>query len=228
MIPKIIHQTAKTKNLTWEENRLVAHLKKILEGWEYHLWDDNENEEIVEKYFPQFLDKYKKIKKGVAKADIARYMYMYVYGGFYFDTDYKVLKEIPETILNKKCILPISRTNFRIGNAVLASEPKHIFWLDLLNNIFKDEELFKLEECRVEDVTGPIKVTNFYLQNKNKYNDLYLAEKQIFHPHVKYKGLISTTNSKTLGIHFCWGCWRSKNNLFEALTILLSRKIQSL
>lgn len=78
MIPKIIHQTAKEKRLTWEENQLVNHLKKVLKGWEYHLWDDKENEQIVKEHFPQFLDKYKCIKRGVAKADIARYMYMYV------------------------------------------------------------------------------------------------------------------------------------------------------
>lgn len=227
MIPKIIHQTAKEKRLTWEENQLVNHLKKVLKEWEYHLWDDKENEQIVKEHFPQFLDKYKHIKRGVAKADIARYMYMYVYGGFYFDTDYKVLKEIPSSILKKKCILPISRTNFRIGNAILASEPNHAFWLDLLNDIFNDEELFKLEECRVEDVTGPIKVTNFYLKNKEKYNDLYLAEKPVFHPQLKYKGTIPMIKKETLGVHFCWGCWRSKNNLLEALITLSRRKIQA-
>lgn len=228
MIPKIIHQTAKDRNLTWEENRLVSHMKNILKGWEYRFWDDNENEELVKKHFPQYLEKYNRIKKGVAKADIARYMYMYVYGGFYFDTDYKVLKEIPQYIMEKKCILPVSRTNFRIGNAILASIPGHKFWADLLEDIFNDEELFKLEECRVEDVTGPIKVTNFYLKNKDNYNDLYVAEKHIFHPHLKYRGVVPMLKKDTLGIHYCWGCWRSKGNLFEAIRTLTRRKMQAL
>ena len=50
--------------------------------------DDNDNEQLVMKYFPQYLEKYRVIPKGVAKADISRLIYMYVYGGFYFDTDH--------------------------------------------------------------------------------------------------------------------------------------------
>lgn len=114
MISKIIHQTAKEKQLTWEENQLVNHIKKAL-------------------------------------------------------------KEIPSSILKKKCILPISHINFRIGKAILASEPNHAFGLNLLNDIFNDKELLRLKECRVEGMTDPIKVTNFYRKHKEKYNALYLA-----------------------------------------------------
>lgn len=85
------------------------------------MWTDADNEELVRKSFPQYLKLYLEIQRGVIKADIARYMYMAVYGGFYFDTDYKMLRRIDDSLLHYTCILPISRMDnatFCLGNAV--------------------------------------------------------------------------------------------------------------
>lgn len=229
MIPRIIHQTVRNVNeLTWEEKRLTKLSLKNLPQWEYHIWDDEQNASIVKTYFPQYWDQYNRIGKGVAKADIARYMYMAIYGGFYFDTDYKIIKEVPADILSENCVLPISRKDFRLGNGVLASMPKHQFWYDLLEDIFADERLNNLKENQIEKTTGPEKVTDFYLRNKSKYTDLCLPEKEIFHPNIVCKGFIPLLKKETIGVHFCWGSWRSKSNIFSAMINLLRRKVQAL
>ena len=88
MIPKIIHQTARTKDISWEENVLVRRMQNKLKGWTYMFHDDDDNDRLVKTYFPEYYNVFSSISKGVAKADIARLIYLYVYGGFYFDTDY--------------------------------------------------------------------------------------------------------------------------------------------
>lgn len=156
MIPKIIHQTAKSKKISWEENRLISKAKKLMPDFEFHLWDDNENEQLVEKYFPQYLDRYKLINKGVAKADVARIIYMYVFGGIYCDTDYKFFKSPLDYFKinnDAQVILPLSREygdSYRIGNAIFASAPKQQIWLDFLDYIFANREITNLKENRID------------------------------------------------------------------------------
>lgn len=130
----------------------------------YRFWDDENNCELVKKYFPEYLDKYMAIANGVAKADIARCMYMSIYGGFYFDTDYRVIAFIDDSILSKQCVLPISlgsirngvhSHDFRLGNAVFGSEPNYPFWNDFIGHLFQSNELCRLEENRIEKILDP-------------------------------------------------------------------------
>lgn len=89
MIPKIIHQTAPTKKITWEEKTLLKRNKKILSDYEFKFYDDNDCRALMKQYFPQYYDAYNHISRGVCKADIARLVFMYAFGGWYCDTDYK-------------------------------------------------------------------------------------------------------------------------------------------
>lgn len=231
MIPKIIHQTAKTKEISWEENRLIFKAKKLMPDFEFYLWDDIENEQLIKEYFPKYLDKYKSINKGVAKADIARIVYMYVFGGIYCDTDYKFFKSPSAYFeMNKdaQVILPISREYedvYRIGNAIFASVPKQQIWIDFIDYVFKNSEINNLKENRIEKITGPEGFTDFYVENKHKYNNVCLAKKDIFHPKTTY--IISMAPSESIGMHLCWGSWRTKS-LIEKIKIFLNRKLTAI
>ena len=168
-IPKIVHQTS--KHLTANEFRLARRLQTVMPEWEYRLWTDADNHMLVQQHFPQYFPMFSSIKRGVVKADIARYMYMAVHGGFYCDTDYKMFRPLDEQLLEHKCILPLSRNSeecFRIGNAVFASSPEHPFWFDFLAHLFNGREIKScvenLAEDRIEKVTGPEGLTEFYLR----------------------------------------------------------------
>ena len=95
MIPQIIHQTAQTKHLTWEERRLLRRAKKLMPDYEFRLYDDSDCLSLVEKHFPQYAEQFKRISRGVCKADVARLMFLYLYGGWYCDTDYKWISPPP-------------------------------------------------------------------------------------------------------------------------------------
>jgi hypothetical protein len=84
MIPKLIHQTSASKDISFEERQLQKRFRRFLPDWELKLWTDADNAILVLRTFPAYYSSYK-MRKGVAKADIARIIYMYVYG-FYFDT----------------------------------------------------------------------------------------------------------------------------------------------
>ena len=231
MIPKIIHQTAKTKDISWEERHLVDRMRSKLPDWKYKFHDDNDNEQLVMKYFPKYLEKYRAIPRGVAKADISRLIYMFVYGGFYFDTDYKLYQKIPEWMLKKEQLLMESRENpleYKIGNAILASEPGGSFYKGLLENIFESDELSNLQENRVELVTGPEALTDYYMKNKELYkNCVTIIPRLYFNPPITHYGLIVKRGKESIGAHLCWGSWRS-GSLIKRIFIYIQRKIQAL
>jgi mannosyltransferase OCH1-like enzyme len=231
MIPRIIHQTAKTKTLTWEERKLARRMQKILPGWEYRLWDDDDNLTLIHKYFPDFADAYNQIAFGVAKADIARYLYMYAFGGFYFDTDYRLLKPIGPQLLAQACVLPIEEfqlghPQFKIGNAILGSQKNHPFWPALIKQIFEHIRLHGITHDKIVLISGPLAVTQCFLDNQKLFN-IALPERDEFHPDRRFFGLSHRGNSRTTGIHLCWGSWRGKKSLVK-IKNFLRRKITAL
>jgi len=228
MIPKIVHHTTKSGQLDIYEQRLLAKNKKTLKGWEFNIWSDEDNRMLVQRDFSEFLNVYDSISKGVAKSDIARCMYMYSIGGIYFDTDYEIQRPIPDTYLSQKCVLPVAKIvdgDIYLGNCVFLSEPGHRFWLDYIRDVFKNiDELTALEENRIIDVTGPGGITKFYLEHRGDYSDIIFPEQTIFHPNVIDHGLRVRSTKDTLGVHYCWGSWRSK----KAYRKLISKLIRNL
>jgi hypothetical protein len=91
---KIIHQTWKTDQIpardfphAWQES-----WKKCNPEWEYRLWTDDDNERLVRDHYPKFLDDFTTLERGVVKADVARALYLHMFGGLYADLDYICLK----------------------------------------------------------------------------------------------------------------------------------------
>jgi mannosyltransferase OCH1-like enzyme len=228
MIPKIIHQTSRA--LTREESRLIFRMRRHLSDWSYRYWSDVENDAMVAEHFPEYLESYRSIQRGVIKADIARCMYVSVFGGFYFDTDYKMIRQIGDALLKHRCVLPISREGaegFRLGNAVFGSEPGYPFWTDFLAHIFAEERLSVLPESEIEKITGPEGLTDFFLSRRDQYPDVVLPAREIFHPPLTRGGLSFLGNEDTIGAHLCWGSWRTKP-LAGKLRVLAVRNLTSL
>ena len=93
-IPKIIHQTWKTKEVP-------DHWSSSHEGWiKYHpdyyyvLWTDDMNLELVARWYPDFLEKYQSFPYNIQRVDAVRTFYLHRYGGIYSDLDIEPLKSI--------------------------------------------------------------------------------------------------------------------------------------
>ena len=230
MIPKIFHLTAPTKTLSWEEGRIQIRLRKLLQGWEGHLWDDADNSRLMSSAFPEVAEQFELIPFGVLKADIARCAFMHTYGGFYFDTDYKLVKPIEPQLLEARCLLPIEEgqlgtPDFKIGNAVFASEPGYPLWADFIHFIFDTFDVTNLKDHRqITAISGPRGLTTFFNQHGHKYPDVVFPHRDDFHPDRIWFGLAHKGGARTYGLHLCWASWRGKS-MVHAVTNFARRKL---
>jgi hypothetical protein len=242
MIPKIIHQTAATAVLSLEERALRERLSKLLPGWSMHLWTDDGNRQIIADHFPEYLRDYDRITRGVVKADIARVTYMHVYGGFYLDTDYKLLKPFDEALLSQNCLLPIESgevgtPTFTLGNSVFASRRGHPVWRKFLDVIFQENLPRSTDQVLKDNATalahgqatsegvlsvaGPPALTRFYQSRSGDFPDIHLPSIAEFHPNMLPSG---RPDARSYGIHLCWGSWRGKKSV-KWLTNQMRRKL---
>ena len=51
-------------------------------GWEYRLWTDTENRELVQEHYPWLLQTYDRLPGNIMRADMARIMYLHQFGGW--------------------------------------------------------------------------------------------------------------------------------------------------
>lgn len=188
MIPHVFHLTAPTKHLMWEERRVQARLQRLLPGWTCNVWDDADNSALMRSAFPELADRFEAIRFGVMKADIARCAYMHVYGGFYFDTDYKLLRTLGPDVLTQACVLPVEEgapdnAAFKIGNAVFGSEAGHPFWRAFIEHIFSAHAPELVEDHRqIPMMSGPRGMTRFYNANGAQFAGIVFPVRDAFHP----------------------------------------------
>lgn len=216
MIPRIVHLTTKTGELTKDEKLILKKNKKIFSDWEFKIYSDEDNHRIIEEFFPEFLDKYNNISRGVMKADVVRCLYLYLYGGLYIDTDYQFFKHIPDEWLNKECVIPAEHyesdgTPF-LGNCIFFSQKGYGFWYDFIKHLFENYDLSSTKEHEIISCTGPGGVTKFFLENKDKYPSLTYTPKAVFHPSIINHRLGIKKGQETVGAHYCFGGWRGKTH----------------
>ena len=148
MIPKIIHQTWKDKNLPPIIYKLVSENISFLksQGYEYMFWTDEMILKLIAEEYPNFYNIYKLARTGVQKGDIARILLVYHYGGIYIDLDVLVLRDFNEILdmsSNKLYITyePSGQTNALYNsdkylcNAFFAANKNNSMLKVLLNNI---------------------------------------------------------------------------------------------
>jgi mannosyltransferase OCH1-like enzyme len=213
MIPKIVHQTAASSHLTWEERMLVRRTMKILHGWDYRFWTDADLSRHIEQGWPQYFAEFSTIGRGVIRSDIGRYAVLYTFGGLYLDTDYKLLNRI-DRFLSADLLLPIERvpakgSGFKLGNAILASKPQHEFWCDLIDDIFLNSHADFATGNPVA-LTGPWAVTNLWTRNQQQWGSIAMPLPIVFYPEMTAMNTSFRMNDDTVGGHLCWGSWRGK------------------
>ncbi|KAL8292534.1 hypothetical protein RQP46_001146 [Phenoliferia psychrophenolica] len=129
-IPKLIHQSWSSRELPrrlqhWSSTWRVHH-----PAWEWVLWSDEENRELCKRFFPWFLDTYDGFVGEIFRADAARYMFLFIYGGMYTDLDMECLRPL-DTLLNHTTISAAAESAqlvFPHTAASLPSLPLHLIF----------------------------------------------------------------------------------------------------
>lgn len=105
-IPKIIHQTWKTKILPEKYKEYSKRWQLLHPDYEYILYDDKDLEDLVRKAFPNYLDFYiNGISSNIERVDFARYVMLYSKGGIYADIDTIPIKNFDILLENYNKIL---------------------------------------------------------------------------------------------------------------------------
>ena len=91
-IPKIIHQTWKSRDLPDNFKKWSKIIKDLHPDWEYKLWTDEDNRNFIKNHYSWFLKTYDNYDVHIKRVDAVRYFYLYHYGGVYIDLDFICLK----------------------------------------------------------------------------------------------------------------------------------------
>lgn len=179
LVPRIMHQSWKTDILPRKYKEWQKSIIDLHSGWEYRLWTDAQNLRLVLDKFPWFLETYIGLPRNIQRADAARYMYMYEYGGFYMDLDVEALRSHESLRPCGGILVPLMSTDYKfehnVPNAWMGSVPGHPFWIHMLEKIKTD--LVSNSDAGAEALTGPAQEFNALNGFKAKYyQELYYGK----------------------------------------------------
>lgn len=212
MIPRFLHQTCVRQ--TWEERKLAQKARRLMPDWDYRLYSDDDNAELLRAVLPEYEQQYLQLPHGVIRADIARCLYLYRYGGVYFDTDYKFLKPFPADLLAERCVLGVEEElnsalgRPKLGNAIMCSEKGFPVWLEFVRSVFAR---FGAGESDVVFMSGPHALTLFLDTNRHFSSDVRILSSPVLYPDFDRFKLSAVEDERTVGVHLCWGSWRNKS-----------------
>jgi mannosyltransferase OCH1-like enzyme len=201
-VPKNIFQTWKTSIIPGKWHEAQTSVIKKNPKWRYILLTDEDNLNIVSKYFPDFLPYYKSFKHNIQRADAIRYIVMYLYGGIYLDLDYICLKSFDLLTFNygsnyEVGLIPSNNTQSIFTNSFIISKPKSVFWLKCIDEM-KKPSLWRYVSKHMEvfNTTGPFminRVANRYKHLVQKLSNVsipcnicYLESCKIVKGHEEY------------------------------------------
>lgn len=129
-IPRIIHQSWKNESLPNQFKVWSETWKTFNPSYKYMLWTDASNRKLIQDHFPWFLSYFDSFEHNIARADAARYFYMYKYGGIYADLDVEsvgsldtVLRDVELALCRMDSSKDGKNKEHMIPNAWMASKP---------------------------------------------------------------------------------------------------------
>ena len=195
MIPKIIYQTWKTKNLSPEQILIKNKIKELNPEYDIILYDDNDIDIFIKNnYDIEIYNTFKLIKIGAMKADYWRLLILYKYGGIYLDFDSSINKSLNELIRDDDDAI-ISRER-NLGYFIqwcLIFSKEHPILLDCINRVTKNINNCYLNKKKMSSkdllyCSGPGSLTdsinsvlkphynkltnNLYFENDNDLNNI--------------------------------------------------------
>src|SRR5690242_18969278 len=101
-IPRLIHQTWRDEEIPEYLRRFQASWLKHHPAWQYRLWTDDDNRQLIAAHDPEFLAIYDAYPFPIQRADAARYFILLLLGGLYIDFDFECLTTL-EPVLAGRC-----------------------------------------------------------------------------------------------------------------------------
>lgn len=178
-IPPILHQTWKTDLIPAKYGADISSWLRLHPTWRYEFWDDARGAALVLDEIPEYAAAFKQMS-GIKRADVVRIVALHAFGGVYADIDVEAAQPFDRlldaaeassqaVLLGEEnvvhSVLLEKRLSGRlVSNAVMASVPKHPFWLEVL------QEIFTRKDCGSDPVqcTGPRLIDRLSLQRMRR------------------------------------------------------------
>lgn len=143
-IPFRIIQTAKHRELTLKQRAFAANLHLLNPDYEWCFFDDGDVQRFVDQEFPQLRPVFDAFAFPIQRFDFFRYLAVYRLGGFYFDLDVLLAKEL-SPLCSSGCVFPFEGLTFsrllrgkgmdwEIGNYAFGAAPGHPFLEAVIEN----------------------------------------------------------------------------------------------
>jgi mannosyltransferase OCH1-like enzyme len=176
-IPRVLHFTWKTDQLDELPElfrKIQLKWRMLNPDWEIRIWTDEECEQMVKDYYPEYYFFYSDFEVTAERSDIWRYLVLDKFGGYYADMDIEPLQPLDELVKLVKdpdCVLGLEpevhaillyNKYHVIGNAFLGSRPGHPLWKWLIPQSIKRyyADRNPKDEKDATKITGPIAVDN--------------------------------------------------------------------
>jgi hypothetical protein len=150
MIPARIIQTAKTQELNLEQRAFSANLRLLHPSYEWCFFDDLDAARFIDSEFPQYRKIFDSFEYAIQRFDFFRYLAVYRLGGFYFDLDVLLARDISE-LRSCDCVFPfegltLSRLlrahgmDWEIGNYAFGASADHPFLKAVIDNCVRAQK----------------------------------------------------------------------------------------
>ena len=158
-ISKIIHQTSKTRCLTSSFADASQQWQKRLPDWSYYLHDDEAVMRLLQHHSNDFpgLDRIIQqcVLYGTLRADIWRYLVLWVYGGLYADLD-AVPANLTAAHLQEQDAVFVVEQYHMLSQYFIAVTPRHpLMWYALQQALANVQRALDTQRIAAAMYTGP-------------------------------------------------------------------------
>ena len=150
-IPRRIFQTDKSRDLPLLARAASMNLRLLNPDFEYVFFDDIQVEQFIDAQFPQYRSVIDSFSVRIQRYDFFRYLAVYCYGGFYFDTDVLLVSSL-EDLRGFGCVFPFENLtinrffleeygmDWQVGNYAFGAAAGHPFLKAIIENCVRAQQ----------------------------------------------------------------------------------------
>src|SRR5579884_1272445 len=173
-IPRRIIQTGKSRDLPLLARAAAMNLRLLNPDFEYLFFDDVQVEEFIDTEFPQYRPIVDSFPVRIQRYDLFRYLAVYRFGGFYFDTDVLLASPL-EDLLECGCVFPFEHLgihtflakeygmDWEVGNYAFGAAAGHPFLKEIINNCVRAQQHPEWADTMLKSIPRMFRSEDFVL-----------------------------------------------------------------
>ena len=184
-IPKIIHQTWKTKEVPDHWKKSKDEWQRLHPDWLYILWTDEDIRNHIKDHHPDFLELHDNYEYNIQRADMIRYFILYDFGGVYSDLDLYPTENIEKYLTNSSDYFVYSANANCFTNALMISTGNSPIFLEIFKELKTPLPWWAIgKHLKVMKSTGPLMLDktlkdtsySYTILPKSKFNPYSVTE----------------------------------------------------